>query len=192
MNEKSEFSRKTSITIAIIGQLALLALLVLYKLAIYNAGTEVLLRLRPVDPRDPLRGDYVTVSYDISRIEAYSSENIVDGSTVYVPLSRIDGNFWGNYQEITKVKPTSDTGGVFLKGVVVSGGSSVPEPYSGEKYGYLHQYEIRYGIEDYYIPEGTGRQQELNTGQAYARVAVDENGNAQIKQVYLNDEPWPK
>ena len=36
--------------------------------AILVSGTEVLLKTAPVDPRDLLRGDYVALSYDISRV----------------------------------------------------------------------------------------------------------------------------
>jgi uncharacterized membrane-anchored protein len=33
-----------------------------------RSGRTVLLRVVPVDPRDLLRGDYVTLSYEISRV----------------------------------------------------------------------------------------------------------------------------
>src|ERR1700722_19874827 len=51
-------------------QLALLALMVGDRVRILRDGTEVTLRAQPVDPRDLLRGDYVTLSYNISQLPA--------------------------------------------------------------------------------------------------------------------------
>lgn len=194
---EQKLSKKASFIVAVSGQIALLVLLVLYKLATYSSGTEILLKLQPVDPRDLLRGDYVTVRYDISRVNSYSSERIQTGDTVYVPLVKgyEGGNkFWTSYGGVTKQLPTTDTRGqVYIQGIVQSGGAA---PGSVRKDEFMSpsdsQLVIRYGIEDYFIPEGTGRQAELNTGTAYARVAVDDSGKAIIKQLYLNDKPWPK
>jgi uncharacterized membrane-anchored protein len=51
-----------------------------------------LLRTRPVDPRDLLRGDYVILAYDISTPPP-GHEPGEDGSTVFVRL-KPDGPFW--------------------------------------------------------------------------------------------------
>lgn len=202
IDSEQKLSKKTSFTIAVVGQIALLALLVLYKLATYSSGTEVLLKLQPVDPRDMLRGDYVTIRYSISRIRNYTSERIYVGDTVYVPLTKGyegDNRFWSSYGGVTKLLPPETNGQVYMQGIVKDinpsggfepGGSMLQKnqpPLSQDA-----ELTIQYGIEDYFIPEGSGRQGELNNGTAYARVAVDKDGKAIVKQLYLNDKPWPK
>lgn len=200
---EQKLSKKTSFAIAVAGQIALLVLLVLYKLATFSSGAEVLLKLQPIDPRDMLRGDYVTVRYSISRIRNYTSERIYVGDTVYVPLTKGgyegDGRFWSSYGGVTKMLPPQANGQIYMQGIVkdmnpMSGfepGTSMLQknqpPVSQDA-----ELTIQYGIEDYYIPEGAGHQSELNNGTAYARVAVDADGKAIIKQLYLNDKPWPK
>lgn len=194
---EQKLSKKASFIIAVGGQIALLVLLVLYKLATYSSGTEILLKLQPVDPRDLLRGDYVTVRYEISRVRSYSSERIQTGDTVYVPLVKgYDGGnkFWTSYGGVTKQLPTAERNGqVYIQGIVQSGGATPGSIQKGQPTPPSEsELVIRYGIEDYFIPEGTGRQAELNAGNAYARVAVDDAGKAIVKQLYLNDKPWPK
>ncbi len=49
-------------------QIGLLGGMVADHASILRTGTEVALRTRAVDPRDFLRGDYVTLNYEISRI----------------------------------------------------------------------------------------------------------------------------
>lgn len=189
---EQKFSKKTSFIIAVAGQLALLVLLVLYKLATFSSGTEILLQLRPVDPRDMLRGDYVTVRYDISRIHAYGTEHIQNGDTVYVPLYKESGKFWSSYGGVTKQLPLSTNGQLYIKGVVTSGAFDPGTVSKPESMYQDSELTIDYGIDSYYIPEGSGRQSELNAGNAYARVAVDADGKAIIKQLYVNDKPWPR
>ena len=50
--------------------MALIAWMVIDRVRILRTGTEVTLRTRPLDPRDFLRGDYVTLGYDISALPA--------------------------------------------------------------------------------------------------------------------------
>src|ERR1019366_3838972 len=56
-------------------------------------GKVVLLETRPVDPRDLLRGDYVTLNYKISDVRFTLSPPVLTnglaaGETVYVALER--------------------------------------------------------------------------------------------------------
>ena len=53
---------------AVLLQLAVLVAMITGNTAPYIGGQTVLLRVVPVDPRDLMRGDYVTLSYDISRM----------------------------------------------------------------------------------------------------------------------------
>ncbi|RUY82729.1 GDYXXLXY domain-containing protein, partial [Mesorhizobium sp. M7A.F.Ca.CA.001.10.2.1] len=49
-------------------QIGFLSWIIAGRAAILRNGKEVLLKIEPVDPRDLLRGDYIILGYDISRI----------------------------------------------------------------------------------------------------------------------------
>ena len=53
-----------------------------------------LLRTRPVDPRDLLRGDYVILGYDIATPPAGSTEPPGGGGALVFVRLRPDGKFW--------------------------------------------------------------------------------------------------
>jgi uncharacterized membrane-anchored protein len=64
--------RAASLRAKVLGLLALstafLALMVAQEQMRRQMGTEIVLRARPVDPRDLLRGAYVTLAYDVERV----------------------------------------------------------------------------------------------------------------------------
>ncbi|HIE31672.1 MAG TPA: hypothetical protein EYP67_04720 [Methanosarcinales archaeon] len=52
-------------------------------------GQEIVLKTDPIDPRDLFRGDYVTLSYEISRIDLNNiphDANFSSGETIYASL----------------------------------------------------------------------------------------------------------
>lgn len=167
--------------------------IILYKSAILTGGTPVMLAIEPVDPRDWLRGDYATFAFDISSVgnNYFNYPAINNGDQVYVPLinSYSSNDTWYVGYGISKTKPTK---GVFIKGTVASGGTdsaTLPPP----AYGFTsRQIQINYGIEQYFVPEGVGRNLGFGNERATAKVYVDENGNAVIKQIYINGRPWPQ
>lgn len=69
----------------------------------YSGADQVLLVVEPVDPHDVFRGEYVQLSYDISRLRA-------PAGTVYVPLYRTGTTWTGSLA--TTSKPT----GTFIRG----------------------------------------------------------------------------
>ena len=50
-----------------LAQIAFLSWMIAGRAAILRDGREVLLKVEPVDPRDLLRGDYVVLTYEITR-----------------------------------------------------------------------------------------------------------------------------
>jgi len=182
-------NKQTKFILAIALQVVVIFAIVIFKLSILTGGTDVLLRIAPVDPRDLLRGDYATFQYDISNVDSYYANNqqIRNGDTVYVTL-RQSGKYW-TMQSVQKTKPTGSD--LFIKGTVESGGmESQTDPFSYQRFGgsRLH---IVYGIEQYFIPEGKGQNFSFWNKEAAARVAVDDNGNPALKQIFVDDKPWP-
>jgi uncharacterized membrane-anchored protein len=168
-------TKRTKFILAGALQVAIIAAMIIVKMAILGNGTEVLLPIMPVDPRDMLRGDYIDLSYRISNIPSYMQEGqpYKSGETVYVVLRPTEGKSFA--EKIQKTKPTAET--IFIKGRVVS------------NYGSLN---VKYGIEQYFIPEGKG--QRINsaiTNNSVAVVVIDSNGNAVLKHLLVNNKIWP-
>jgi uncharacterized membrane-anchored protein len=163
--------------IALAIQLFILFSIITFKMVVLTGGTDVLLKIEPVDPRDPLRGDHLTFSYEISNLDSslFNYSPIKEGDTVYVPLIQ-QGEYWRAGFGVQKTKPISEEG-IFIRGKVASSSGNI-----------IH---IIYGIEDYFIPEGTAQDFTFGNQKVAARVSVDENGNAVLKQIYVNHKPWP-
>jgi len=127
------------------------------------AGRTVTLQTVPVDPRDLFRGDYVVLRY---RISTPSLIGFGPGETVYVALAE-QGDTW-EPAFVSRTKPE----GVFIKGKTSAGASS-----------------IEFGIEAYYVPEGSGHLIE-RARDVKVRVAINGSGRAAIKQVLVDGRPF--
>lgn len=181
-----QLSKKEKFIIAVALQFLMILAMLFFKLAIATGGEEVLLRIAPVDPRDPLRGDYVTFRYDISEIDRYRfAETPRNGQTVYVELEKT-GKYWG-VKEVFAGKPEN---GLYLKAIVKSGGSDTAYGEGPYAWGSA-PLRVDYGMEQYFIKEGAGAGFSFAGKENSAKVAVDKNGNGVIKQVYVDDRPWP-
>src|SRR5262249_34195443 len=71
----------------------------------YAGADRVLLHVEPVDPLDPIRGEYVELRYTISNLGA-------PAGTTYVPLYETGGGVWTGYLP-REDKPSS---GTFIRG----------------------------------------------------------------------------
>jgi uncharacterized membrane-anchored protein len=122
-----------------------------------RSGEHVLIRVEPVDPYDPFRGEYVALSYRISRVPHPSA------GVVYVPLHR-DGVAWTGTRAVAK-RPAS---GTFIRGRVDEGA-------------------IDFGIETFYVQEGTARRYEnaVRDRRLYADVVLHDDGSAQLDDLVI-------
>lgn len=142
-----------------------------------ETGAVILLETFPVDPRDLLRGDYLSLRYPIGSLE---SSNLVrplpeyrPGSPVFVLLEK-EGEFY-------VAKTASPTRPVPTESQIMVKGRCAPTTDPAR----LH---INYGIERYYVPEGKGNPQ----GKLSAEVSVNGAGAAQLRQIYVNGAPYPE
>lgn len=142
-------------------------------------GKVVLLETRPVDPRDLLRGDFVILGYKINDVPAslFSpplAGGLLPGSTVYVALAP-RGKFHELVRASTrKLKAAGEE--VVLKGTARYQWDSPP----------LSQVRVEYGLERYYVSEGSGNAQ----GKVTVEVAVASSQKGIIKQVYVDGVPY--
>jgi uncharacterized membrane-anchored protein len=149
-------------------QLALVAAGVWPQLSARATGDEVHLQVRPIDPIDPFRGAYVTLSYpdlrrDASRGAGGGLGSMEDGDsgTVYVSL-RQEGDLWVA-DDWTRERP--------------------------DEQPYLRcddrDWQIDCGIESWFLPQDEARamEQEIAAGEVVATVKVDGRGNAALVDV---------
>ena len=145
-----------------------------------DSGERIVLRCRPVDPRDLLKGEYVILNYDFSTATEAQQRALVaeykklhpdtkiDGAdfqlgnlpadlAVYVPLTRLaDGT--GAAEGPTFIRPSQ---GLYLQG--------------------LTRYrQLRFGIEAFYVKEGDGRKWEAlaRKGELAAEIGILPDGRA--------------
>jgi len=67
-------------------------------------GVEYKLKTRPYDPKDPFRGNYVRLNFEISRYTAVDTTGWKKGKQVYVIL-RKDADGFGEIGHVMKVNP---------------------------------------------------------------------------------------
>ncbi|MFZ3589148.1 GDYXXLXY domain-containing protein [Bacillus sp. DJP31] len=144
--------------------------------AIDAFGEQIKLKTEPFDPRDIFYGDYVILQYSISSVPKYlwtESELPQYGDSVYVVLGKE-----GDYHEVVSVSPTNpvvDTDQVVFKG----------------KYMYEidpKEMYIEYGIERYYVPEGTGKELEDHMADLEAHIRIAPWGQMKIEKVDRKEE----
>lgn len=162
---------------AVVFQVVVVLVIILFKTSVISQGAEVLLQIQPVDPTDLLRGDYVTFRYVISttNTSVFSYSPVRVGDMVYVPLAPT-GDYWSVSGRIGKSPDTE--GNVFIRGTV------------SRVYG--SGVSIQYGVEEYFIPEGEGRNVNFWRRNAAAKVSVSADGSAVLRQIYLDGQPWPR
>ena len=174
-----------AVAVAVV-QIGFLVSMIAGRAAILRSGQEVVLEVLPVDPRDLLRGDYVTLDYNISRIPAAifpeppSAADLSSGRTVFVRLRAGEDGVWKPVAARFDRKPEPEPG----DGEVDIRGSSRPVSYREAV-----TLDIRYGIERFYVPEGEGKAIESDLRQRSFRmkVAVARDGSAQIKSFHDGD-----
>jgi uncharacterized membrane-anchored protein len=137
-----------------------------------QTGEEVLLKTRPIDPRDLFRGDYVILNYEISTIDISGLQKDVtdfkQNDKVYVSLNKVE-----NYGVVSGVFINKPKEGLFIKGTIKNAQES--------------RLNLEYGIESYFVPEGKGREIERQTGRNLdVKVSVDKLGNAVIKDLLID------
>jgi uncharacterized membrane-anchored protein len=152
--------------------------------SILRSGTEVLLKTAPIDPRDLLRGDYVTLNYDISSVPA---STVVGGPpkeagemVLSVRLQKHPDGFWSIVESsFGTLEPKPDT--VVLKS----------QPFQYYPVDADQRIRVDYGIERYYVPEGQGRDLEQARSDGHLSIAarVSDSGQAQIRSLLLDGKP---
>lgn len=157
-----------------------------------KTGREIALPVTPVDPRDVMRGDYVILGYDITQIplpSATESSNLGTvrrGDAVFVTLQPTPDRGWLVTGLANEYPAQAATGEVVLKGRVTHAPPlDVRAPSTaGQKIS------VHYGIERYFVPEGTGGKLEADVREKkiQAIVAIGPDGTAAIKGLMIDGQ----
>lgn len=133
-------------------------------------GRTIWLQTAPIDPRDLLYGDYVTLNYTISQLPGRlwrGPQPPRDQQAAYVLLqARPDSTYTavGIYPE----KPAATETQAVLRGSVQD--------------TWRRSVRLRYGLERYYVPEGTGKALEKRR-HLKVQVRIAPWGQARITRV---------
>jgi len=151
----------------------LILLVVESRARILRSGVEIRLKTAPVDPRDLFRGDYVVLGYEIGTIDLTTIAGDRDfkrGDAIHVRLAS-DGEGFARVVGVSKAKPAD--GGTVIQGRVRSASST--------------QLNVSYGLESYFVPQGSGRVIERTERKRIEIVAaVSSSGEAAIKRLLID------
>ncbi len=171
------------ILVVVLQTAALVGMVAIKQRTLIN-GKPILLETEPIDPRSLFRGDYVRLNYTISSLDYAAVEGDNDfeqHEEIYVML-REGEKFW----EAVSIHHAMPAHGP--ESVIIRGGVDYIGIWTGGES--RDGISVRYGIENYFVPEGEGMALErpAEGEEVTILVAVDEAGDSAIKAVLLNDE----
>ncbi|MBZ9668751.1 GDYXXLXY domain-containing protein [Mesorhizobium sp. ESP7-2] len=169
-------------------QIGFLSWIIAGRAAILRNGKEVLLKIEPVDPHDLLRGDYIILGYDISRMPVKMIANIPEGkfssddTPIVVRLKKGADGYWTPTTAWFGKAPApagaeeADISGHVAAGWDLRGEGMTIAP--------------DYGIERFYLPEGEGLaiQNDMRARPFGIKLALAADGTAQIKALVDGDK----
>lgn len=172
-------------------EVAALAAMIADKQWTLNTGTPVVLQTEPVDPRSLFMGDYARLAYPIGRLRL-DGETALGGDkdfkrhdTVWVALKpEPDG---AKVVSVHHRRSAIAPGLLALKGEVQNL-NDMEWDRTINKTVRQRTLQVRYGIEQYYVQEGTGGQVERPRGgeKVSMLVAIDKRGKAGILAVLFD------
>lgn len=151
----------TVISLVILLQFAAMGVQIAKSEYVLATGEVIKLELQPLDPRSLIQGDYVILRYVISQPDI--EENFSAREKVQLVLT-LNKNGVYEYKGIYKYKGEFNTEYVSTANDVIINAKS--DGWNG----------FVYGIESFFVPEGTGREVEREARFAYVKVAS--NGDA--------------
>lgn len=141
-----------------------------------QTAPRILLRPRPVDPRDLVRGDYITLDYDIRHLTCPKAEKIDAWGEAFVVLEKR-----GELHEAVRISrnvPAVKPGQTWVRATV-------------DQLDQMDKKEaciVSYGIEQYFVPEGMGTP---SFEQLRVEAAVSPAHKLYIRSLLVNGKPYP-
>jgi uncharacterized membrane-anchored protein len=177
IHEKNIGMRRILFILVILFQIGVLGFMIAQQELILHKGAKVLLKCKPVDPRSLFSGDYVILSYEISAIDQkffdatdtrFRSRN---PNEIFVALKKNPGNdFWSVAFASKDFKKLKARYSVVIRGTSETWDNS----------------RVKYGVENYFVPQNQGLQIEKNLSDVSVEVAVSEKGESAISKLFID------
>lgn len=152
----------------------------------FERGQRVLLATKPVDPRDMLRGDYLTLRFDISDLPRNKVRGDIPaeplGKKIYVALIPAGKFHQIDFASFAAIPVTASR--VVMRGTIDDRFAWMRNQ-PGDN-GATTPLQVSYGLERYYVAEGTGNPR----GQLTVEVAVSAGGEPLMREVYIDGKPY--
>ena len=171
--------RTALVALVAVMQALVLVYMVADRESLLASGRRITLDVRPVDPRSLFRGDYVTLSYDISRLSAAMFKPMpVVSDRHYVRLKH-EAGAWTAVAVSNALPAKVADDEIVLAGHV----RYVPPDLEADSFVLMS-----YGIESFFVPEGAGKEieQEIRPGRVKVDLAVAGSGEAAIKALVVD------
>jgi len=170
------------IAIVALAQTGVLLSMVIERVRLLRIGREITLPIRPVDPRDIFRGEYVRLGYDIDTLpfSLLTGPKPADNAPFYVVLERGEAGRWRPVAMSSKQPAEPSAEKIVLKARPLLAWPEVPPANATQR--------AHYGIEAYFVPQGEGRRLEklARDKRLEALIAVDSGGNAALKGLFVD------
>lgn len=184
--------RRTLLWTAVALQVATIGWMVWHHRQPGDSGERIVLRCRPVDPRDLLKGEYVILSYDFSTVTKEQERGLLAEIPQLLPTPNGSGaterQFWDLPWDMTIYVPLKR----LPDGSALAGEPTFRRPKDGlYLQGLTRGSQLRFGIEAYYVKEGEGRKWEdlARRGELAAEIGILPDGRAGL--VSLKAVPKP-
>ncbi len=149
---------------------------ILFNEKIFLTGQTIDLKVHPIDPSDLLRGQYVRLEYDISKIPVKKMSTYERKQQVYVTLKKAPDGLYTAKSVLSK-KPANDE--LYIKGKVKYAGwnSTLDKDF--------RELNIEYGIENFFTKQDEAKRLEDDLAKkgGIATVVVDKHGRARVLMV---------
>ena len=200
-------SKKILLSLIVVLQVVSIIIFVVIQEVRFSESKIITLQTQPVDPRDIFRGDYVILDYEISHLtENTTKRNGSDITTccyyefwdetdkdVYVFLKPA-GDVWqafgisSSYDGDNLFSNTDSNISEFIR---VKGKLTTVDNIQridGEEN--FREFEITYGIENYFVQVDTGKTIET-ADDVKVNVKVNKHGDSQIESLLVDGNIWP-
>lgn len=164
----------------VVAQLGALGWMVFERHQLAANGTVIRLECEPVDPTSLLSGDYVILNFKISRFDDGEVSSLVRGDpdfkrgqTVWIALKK---NKASGFHEASAISADREQL-LAADGIVIRG--QADRNWGGSL-------RVRYGLEQYFVPQFEGKEIEKNLRETSVDVAVDESGASAVVRLFVS------
>ena len=169
--------------LAVVMQCSLLLAMIARQEILLKTGKKITLKCQALDPRSLFSGDYVDLNYEISEIDLKALRGQNDegtkereifsmGNDVFVTLKKNAGDDFFSVSGVSESysKPKEDA--VILCGKI-------------ERHLSSGKLRVKYGIENYFVPQNEGKYLEDNMNELHAEVSV-KGGKCALSKLFLS------